>query len=36
MKGVAVRISNLRVPKEPDLEKVHNGIDQCEVIQTPL
>ena len=31
LKGVVDRISHLRVPKEPDLEKVHNGIDQCEV-----
>ena len=31
VKGVVERISSLRVPKEPDLEKVHNGIDYCEV-----
>ena len=31
IRGVTERISNLRVPREPDLEKVHNGIDHCEV-----
>lgn len=31
IRGVRGRISDLRVPREPDLEKVHNGIDHCEV-----
>ena len=31
IRGVGERVSNLRVPREPDLEKVHNGIDHCEV-----
>ncbi|CAI8007197.1 Dystrophin, partial [Geodia barretti] len=36
IRGVVGRISNLRVPREPDLEKVHNGIDHCESMLSQL
>ena len=31
LKGTMDKISQLCVPREPDLEKVHNGIDQYQV-----